>query len=66
MNSSSSLSSAISNIEVDSKELEGATLLPVPGYADKVEFGVLISFVYKLEDGRSVFYTVNTTTKELY
>ncbi|KAJ8299985.1 hypothetical protein KUTeg_021504 [Tegillarca granosa] len=31
---------------VDKKELTGRTLLQVPGYKDKVEFGVLVSFAY--------------------
>lgn len=35
--------------QVDKKELSGRTLLPVPGYKDKVEFGVLVSFAYKVE-----------------
>ena len=30
-------------------ELPGRTLLSVPGYKDKVEFGVIISFAYKVE-----------------
>uniref|UniRef100_A0A8C2KLS9 Valine--tRNA ligase n=1 Tax=Cyprinus carpio TaxID=7962 RepID=A0A8C2KLS9_CYPCA len=30
-------------------ELTGRTLLPVPGYYEKVEFGVLVSFSYKVE-----------------
>ena len=34
---------------MDKKELPGRTLLPVPGYKDKVEFGVLISFAYPVE-----------------
>ncbi|XP_055486373.1 LOW QUALITY PROTEIN: valine--tRNA ligase [Leucoraja erinacea] len=34
---------------VDKKELAGRTFLPVPNYVDKVEFGVLVSFAYKLE-----------------
>lgn len=34
---------------MDKKELTGRTLLPVPGYRDKVEFGVLVSFSYKIE-----------------
>uniref|UniRef100_A0A8C3T678 valine--tRNA ligase n=1 Tax=Chelydra serpentina TaxID=8475 RepID=A0A8C3T678_CHESE len=50
VNWSCTLHSAISDIEVDKKELPGRTLLPVPGYKDKVEFGVLVSFAYKLED----------------
>ena len=62
VNWSCALQSAISNIEVDQKELEGRTLLAVPGYAEKVEFGVIVSFSYKLEDGRSI--TVATTRIE--
>ncbi|KAK9405835.1 valine-tRNA ligase [Crotalus adamanteus] len=50
VNWSCTLNSAISDIEVDKKELTGRTLLPVPGYKEKVEFGVLVSFAYKMED----------------
>uniref|UniRef100_A0A8C8VKB1 Valine--tRNA ligase n=1 Tax=Pelusios castaneus TaxID=367368 RepID=A0A8C8VKB1_9SAUR len=50
VNWSCTLHSAISDIEVDKKELPGRTLLPVPGYKDKVEFGVLVSFAYKVQD----------------
>ncbi len=35
--------------QVDKKELTGRTLLPVPGYKEKVEFGVLVSFSYKVD-----------------
>lgn len=35
--------------QVDKKELTGRTLLPVPGYKEKVEFGVLVSFAYKVD-----------------
>lgn len=35
--------------QVDKKELAGRTLLPVPGYKDKVEFGVLVCFAYKID-----------------
>jgi len=51
VNWSCTLKSAISDIEVEKKEIPGRTLLEVPGYKEKVEFGVLISFAYKLEDG---------------
>ena len=34
---------------MNKKELSGRTLLNVPGYSDKVEFGVLISFAYAIE-----------------
>uniref|UniRef100_A0A673LM86 valine--tRNA ligase n=1 Tax=Sinocyclocheilus rhinocerous TaxID=307959 RepID=A0A673LM86_9TELE len=49
VNWSCTLNSAISDIEVDKKELARRTLLPVPGYKEKVEFGVLVSFSYKVE-----------------
>ncbi|XP_061919856.1 valine--tRNA ligase isoform X1 [Entelurus aequoreus] len=63
VNWSCSLNSAISDIEVDKKELTGRTLLPVPGYKDKVEFGVLVSFVYKV-DGSDEEVIVATTRIE--
>ncbi|XP_066470749.1 valine--tRNA ligase [Tiliqua scincoides] len=49
VNWSCTLNSAISDIEVDKKELTGRTFLPVPGYKEKVEFGVLVSFAYKVQ-----------------
>lgn len=36
-------------LQVDKKELTGRTLLPVPGYKEKVEFGVLVSFAYQVD-----------------
>ncbi|XP_061675677.1 valine--tRNA ligase [Syngnathoides biaculeatus] len=63
VNWSCSLNSAISDIEVDKKELTGRTLLPVPGYKDKVEFGVLVSFAYKV-DGSDEEVIVATTRIE--
>lgn len=44
-------------LQVDKKELSGRTLLPVPGYKDKVEFGVLVSFAYKV-DGSGTWRSV--------
>jgi len=58
VNWSCTLNSAISDIEVDKKELTGRTLLSVPGYNDKVEFGVLISFAYKVEGSGKHFLIV--------
>lgn len=48
----SELNTALSNLEVDNKELTGRTLLNVPGYdvKEKFEFGVLISFAYPVEN----------------
>lgn len=34
---------------MDSKELCGRTLLSVPGYQQKVEFGIMVTFAYPLE-----------------
>nr|XP_027210399.1 valine--tRNA ligase-like isoform X1 [Penaeus vannamei] len=50
VNWSCTLKSAISDIEVEKKELPGRTEMIVPGYTDKVEFGVLVSFAYPVED----------------
>ncbi|KAK7887022.1 hypothetical protein WMY93_026643 [Mugilogobius chulae] len=63
VNWSCTLNSAISDIEVDKKELTGRTLLPVPGYKEKVEFGVLVSFAYKI-DGSDEEVIVATTRIE--
>uniref|UniRef100_A0A3Q3L8R9 Valine--tRNA ligase n=1 Tax=Mastacembelus armatus TaxID=205130 RepID=A0A3Q3L8R9_9TELE len=61
VNWSCTLNSAISDIEVDKKELTGRTLLPVPGYKEKVEFGVLVSFAYKV-DGSVIVATTRIET----
>ncbi|KAJ1294912.1 hypothetical protein BS78_01G182600 [Paspalum vaginatum] len=44
------LRTAISDIEVDHEDLTGKTLLEVPGYRSPVQFGILISFAYPLEE----------------
>lgn len=63
VNWSCTLKSAISDIEVDKTELPGRTFLSIPGYKDKVEFGVLVSFSYKVE-GSSDAIVVATTRVE--
>ncbi|KAJ1694927.1 hypothetical protein LUZ63_011625 [Rhynchospora breviuscula] len=45
------LRTAISDIEVEHKELKEETFLKVPGYSMPVQFGVIISFAYPLEGG---------------
>jgi len=45
------LTTTLSNLEVENEELAGRTLLTVPGYDEKVEFGIIVSFAYELEDG---------------
>ncbi|KAK3912795.1 Valine--tRNA ligase [Frankliniella fusca] len=63
VNWSCTLKSAISDIEVDKTELPGRTFLSIPGYKEKVEFGVLVSFAYKV-DGGSDEIVVATTRVE--
>ncbi|XP_053719802.1 valine--tRNA ligase, mitochondrial isoform X1 [Synchiropus splendidus] len=63
VNWSCALESAISDIEVDYKELSVPTMLNVPGYEDKVEFGTMITFAYPLED-HSGEVSVSTTRPE--
>lgn len=49
VNWSCSLRSAISDIEVDKIDIPGRTFLSIPGYDNKIEFGVLVLFAYKVE-----------------
>ncbi|KAF7546042.1 hypothetical protein G7046_g9425 [Stylonectria norvegica] len=57
------LNTALSNLEVANKELTGRTLLEVPGYAKKVEFGVIVHFKYPIE-GTDELLEVATTRIE--
>lgn len=63
VNWSTKLNTAISNLEVDNKNITGRTLLPVPDYDDKVEFGVLTSYSYRVVDSDEKI-TVATTRPE--
>ncbi|XP_063891954.1 valine--tRNA ligase isoform X1 [Helicoverpa armigera] len=49
VNWSCTLKSAISDIEVDKVDLTGRTMMTIPGYEQKVEFGVLVYFAYRVE-----------------
>lgn len=57
------LTTALSNLEVDNKELSGRTLLDVPGYDKKVEFGIIVHFKYPIE-GTDELIEVATTRPE--
>ena len=48
----SALSTSLSNLEVDNKELKGRTKLKVPGYEKMIEFGVLTYFKYPIDQGK--------------
>ncbi|CAK9438293.1 uncharacterized protein LODBEIA_P25170 [Lodderomyces beijingensis] len=63
VNWSVKLNTAISNLEVDNKNIAGRTLLSVPGYDDKIEFGTLTSFSYPVENSDEKL-TVATTRPE--
>lgn len=57
------LRTSLSNLEVDNIELEGRTLLTVPGYERKVEFGVITYFKYPIK-GSDKTIEVATTRPE--
>lgn len=57
------LNTTLSNLEVDSIELKGRTLLSVPDYDEKVEFGMIVSFAYPIE-GSDEKIVVATTRPE--
>jgi valyl-tRNA synthetase len=57
------LNTALSTLEVDNKELTGRTVLSVPGYERKVEFGVMTHFKYPV-DGTDQFIEIATTRPE--
>ncbi|OZJ06264.1 hypothetical protein BZG36_00795 [Bifiguratus adelaidae] len=60
------LNTALSNLEVENKEIPGRTLMSVPGYdpSEKFEFGVLTEFAYQVEgsDERLVVATTRPET----
>jgi valyl-tRNA synthetase len=57
------LRTALSSLEVENKEIAGRTMLDVPGYDRKVEFGVLTYFKYPI-DGTDLTIEVATTRPE--
>jgi len=54
------LNTALSNLEVENKEITGRTLLEVPGYEKKVEFGVLTYFKYPIEGSEETLEVATT------
>jgi valyl-tRNA synthetase len=58
------LQTAISNLEVDNMELSGRTLIDVPGYDRKVEFGVLTTLKYPIDGAEDENIAVATTRPE--
>uniref|UniRef100_A0A4W4GSG5 Valine--tRNA ligase n=1 Tax=Electrophorus electricus TaxID=8005 RepID=A0A4W4GSG5_ELEEL len=58
VNWSCSLESAVSDVEVNSKQLSGKTLLSIPGYQQKVEFGTMVTFAYPIEGNGDEAYVL--------
>ncbi|KUJ06220.1 valyl-tRNA synthetase [Mollisia scopiformis] len=58
------LNTAVSNLEVVNKELSGRTLIDVPGYDKKVEFGIIVHFRYEIQ-GTDETIEVATTRPEI-
>lgn len=49
VNWSCALNSAISDIEVDKVSVKGRTYMNIPGYSERIEFGTLTSFAYRVQ-----------------
>jgi valyl-tRNA synthetase len=54
------LNTALSTLEVENKEIAGRTLLAVPGYEKKVEFGLMTYFNYQIVDSDEVIQIATT------
>lgn len=64
MNWCTALNTSLSNLEVDNKELEGRTILDVPGYEQKNDFGIVTYSHYEIE-GSGEKVEVATTRPEV-
>ncbi|XP_058054335.1 valine--tRNA ligase isoform X2 [Anopheles bellator] len=65
VNWSCSLESAISDVEVESLQLDGPTALAVPGYNKSVTFGQLVDIAYRVQ-GSTEEIVVSTTRPETF
>ncbi|CAG59424.1 uncharacterized protein GVI51_G02959 [Nakaseomyces glabratus] len=66
VNWSVKLNTAISNLEVENKDVKGRTLLSVPNYDEKVEFGVLTSFAYPVADSDEKLVIATTRPETIF
>lgn len=57
------MNTSLSNLEVENYEVQGRTLLDVPGYDKKIEFGVITHFCYEI-DGTNERIEIATTRPE--
>jgi len=63
---SSALSTTLSNLEVDNKELPGKQKIKVPGYDKLIEFGVLTYFKYPISKGTEADEAAKASNYEGY
>ncbi|CAI4062372.1 valine--tRNA ligase SKDI_07G3430 [Saccharomyces kudriavzevii IFO 1802] len=66
VNWSVKLNTAISNLEVENKDIKSRALLSVPGYDEKVEFGVLTSFAYPVIDSDEKLIIATTRPETIF
>lgn len=66
INWSVKLNTALSNLEVDNKTIPGRTLLSVPNYDSKVEFGVLTYFAYQVENSSEKIVVATTRPETIF
>lgn len=66
INWSVKLNTALSNLEVENKDIKGRTLVSVPGYDEKVEFGVLTSFAYQVVDSDDKLIIATTRPETMF
>lgn len=60
------LNTTLSNLEVENKEIPGRTLLKVPGYSEPVEFGVITSFAYPIENSDEKIIVATTRPETMF
>lgn len=66
VNWSVKLNTALSNLEVDNKNIAPKTLLSIPGYDEKIEFGVLTHFAYPVVDSDEKLIVATTRPETIF
>ncbi|KAG0680591.1 valine--tRNA ligase [Pichia californica] len=60
------LNTALSNLEVENKTVPGNTFISVPGYDEKVEFGVLTHFAYPVVGSEEKLIVATTRPETIF
>lgn len=60
------MNTTLSNLEVENKEIAGRTLLKVPGYDELIEFGVITSFAYPIENSDEKIIVATTRPETMF